>query len=94
VNGSPADFAAAVDKAFDTDTATSLLSPYAAAVVVMGPAQMLVRMPDGTCAWGAGLTYDEAEADACRVWRNWKFGPPMRREYRRRLQARRRRNRR
>lgn len=92
MNGSLADFAAAVDKAFDTDVASSL-SPYAAAVVDMGPARMLVRMPDGTCAWGTGLTYGEAEADACRVWRNWKFGPPMRREYRRRLKARRRRKR-
>jgi hypothetical protein len=54
---------------------------------------LLARMPDGNCALGCGATSGEARADARRAWRNWKFGPPMRREYRRRLKARRRRRR-
>lgn len=54
---------------------------------------LLLRMPDGTCAWGRGATNEGAEADARRTWRAWKFGPPMRREYRRRVKARGRRRR-
>lgn len=54
---------------------------------------LLLRMPDGTCAWGRGATTAEAMAGARRAWRDWKYGPPMRREYRRRQKARGRRRR-
>jgi hypothetical protein len=54
---------------------------------------LLARMPDGNCARGRGATDAEAMADARRAWRAWKYGPGMRREYRRRLKARRRRRR-
>ncbi len=98
MNGSLAGFAAAVDRALGTDTAASLSpyaeSPYAGATLVFGPAHLLMRMPDGSFAWGAGSTVDEAIADGLRVWRNRKYGPAMRREYQRRIRARRKRKRR
>jgi hypothetical protein len=59
---------------------------------------MLVRMPDGVCAWGRGATNGEAEADARRNWLRWKRAhtAPLAvdgHEYRRRCKARARRHR-
>lgn len=73
--------------------------PVALSGVIAPIAWVLMSMPDGNCAEGAGDTIRAAMADARRRWRKWRRANPsplaaMHRDYRQRRKARARKGRR